>query len=78
MNVEALAARRTEVAAQWDQKIALIKRTGQHTECYSAGGNVDTDSTEYMDCTDREATIARLEAAKRDELAEIDKTSGAR
>ncbi len=78
VNVEALAARRTEVAAQWDQKIALIKRTGQHTECYSAGGNVDTDSTEYMDCTDREATIARLEAAKRDELAEIDKTSGAR
>lgn len=66
-----LAARRAEIVARWDQKIGLIKRTGQHTECYSAGGGVDMDSTEFMDCSDREATIARLEAAKQEELAEL-------
>ena len=66
-----LAAQRAEITARWDQKIGLIKRTGQHTECYSAGGSVDMDSTEYMDCSDREATIARLESAKQDELAAL-------
>jgi len=73
-----LAAQRAEIIARWDQKIGLIRRSGQHTECYSAGANVEMDSTEYMDCTDREATIAQLEAAKQAELAGLPTADSAR
>ncbi len=73
-----VAAQRAEISARWDQKIGLVKRSGQYAECYSAGGSIDTDSTEYMDCTDREAAIAQLEAAKQAELAGLPKTESPR